>query len=348
MTSSPDLLKNPISQSSLRHLTPREPKLDNPSGNQSEIMRYYPAPEKGIRIREVNQAVEAAFAEHGLGNVQMPPKVYVTFPHGDFRTMPAYIPSQHVAGVKIVNVHPANPKRDLPTVMALTVILDVDTGKPEAILNATRLTDLRTGSAGAVAAKYLAPKKSIVLGIIGSGRQAAAQVAAISQELEVTGVKVWSRREEHSLALCREFPDLDCRAVPVREACDCDVLVTTTPSRTPVVMAEWVREGTHINAIGADAPGKQELDPSILRRALVFVDDPAQAIHSGEVNVPIRDGLYSAGEIAGTLGEVVLGRKKRNSPDQITVFDSTGLGIQDLAIAEIAMRGGEFVELPFP
>jgi alanine dehydrogenase len=125
------------------------------------------------------------------------------------------------------------------------------------------------------------------------------------------------------------------------------VLVTTTPSRTPIVRSEWIHEGTHINAIGADAPGKEELDPALLRRAQVFVDDYAQAVHSGEVNVPISHGVYSESDIAGTLGEVVIGRKQRVTSDAITIFDSTGLAIQDLAIAHIAMQHGKKFKLPF-
>ena len=102
----------------------------------------------GLDIGLVNRAVESAFADHGNGLVQMPPKVYITLPDGDFRTMPAYLPTLGIAGVKIVNVHPGNPPRGLPTVMALTVILDIATGKPVAVINATRLTDLRTGLPG--------------------------------------------------------------------------------------------------------------------------------------------------------------------------------------------------------
>ena len=113
-------------------------------------------------------------------------------------------------------------------------------------------------------------------------------------------------------------------------------------------MDQWVREGTHINAIGADAPGKEDLTPAILEHARVFVDDPVQALHSGEINVPYSKGLFTRDEIAGILGEVVLGKKKRTSPDQITIFDSTGLAIQDLAIASMAMKGEKFIELPFP
>jgi alanine dehydrogenase len=113
-------------------------------------------------------------------------------------------------------------------------------------------------------------------------------------------------------------------------------------------MSEWVHEGTHINAIGADAPGKEELEPLLLKRAHVFVDDSAQALHSGEINVPVSRGIYHHSEIAGTLGELVIGKKKRQHPSDITIFDSTGLAIQDLAIARIAMRHGRATDLPFP
>jgi alanine dehydrogenase len=278
----------------------------------------------------------------------MPPKVYITFEHGDFRTMPAYVPALGIAGVKIVNVHPDNRTAGLPTVMALTVILDVETGIPRAIINATRLTDMRTGAAGAIAAKYLSPKKEVILGVIGSGKQAESQVEAISKELTITGIKVWSRDEKNALAFAARFRTFDCTPASIEKACDADIVVTTTPSRKPIVMHEWIHEGTHINAIGADAPGKEELDPLILKKAKVFVDDRPQAIHSGEINVPITKGLFHAHDIAGTLGEVVVGVKGRRKPDEITVFDSTGLAIQDLAIAGLAMAGGKWVELPFP
>ena len=311
------------------------------------FMRYYPDPDQGLDIGDVNRAVEAAFADHGNGLVQMPPKVYITLPTGDFRTMPAYLPSLGIAGVKIVNVHPGNRDVGLPTVMALTLILDPATGQPTAILNATRLTDMRTGAAGAVAAKYLAPKKECVLGVIGTGRQAEAQVLATAQVLSLTKVRVWGRNPAHAEAFAARLAPLDAESVSIEHACDCDVLVTTTPSRAPIVKNEWIHEGTHINAIGADAPGKEELDPAILYRARVFVDDPAQAFHSGEINVPIKKGLYEPWMIAGTLGEVVIGRQKRENPDEITVFDSTGLAIQDLAIASIAIRQAIGMDLPF-
>ncbi len=312
-------------------------------------MKYYPVHSGYPPYTRVNQAVEAAFAEHGRGNVQMPPKVYVTLvENGDFRTMPAYLPALGIAGVKIVNVHPHNRARGLPTVMALTIIIDVETGVPGAIVNATELTAMRTGAAGAVAARYLAPRQSVTLGVVGTGRQAEALVKATAAALTIEEILVWSRREKSSDEFAERYSGYNAQSVPIERACDCDVLFTTTPSDKPLVMADWVREGTHINAIGADAPGKQELDPRLLMKAEVFVDDPGQAIHSGEVNVPVSTGLYDPDRIAGTLGEVVIGTKGRSSPDAVTIFDSTGLAIQDLAIAALVMQDGDGYELPFP
>ena len=311
-------------------------------------MKYFTGTEKGLDLKEVNSVIEKAFADHGNGLIQMPSKMYVSLPQGDFRTMPAYLPSLGIAGVKIVNVHPDNPARGLPTVMALTVLLDIPTGKPEAIINATHLTGMRTGAAGAIACKYLSPKKEVVLGLIGTGRQAQAQVAAIGQEIAISEIRVWSRNPLHAERFSTSIKEIECHSSSIERTCDCDVLVTTTPSKDPIVMSSMVHEGTHINAIGADAPGKEELDPVLLSRASVFVDDMAQAIHSGEINVPIRKGLFYKENIAGTLGEIVIGKKKREHPEEITIFDSTGLAIQDLAIAKIAMLHGTAIVLPFP
>ncbi len=313
-------------------------------------MEYYARPEVGLDLPRVNEAVEAAFAAFARGETEMPQKVYVTLPGGDFRTMPAYIPALDLAGVKIVNVHPGNPDRGLETVMALIVLLDPPTGMPYAILNATGLTDLRTGAAGAIAARHLCRRQDgVEIGLVGAGRQAEAQLAATASWLGIDRVRIWSRREASAEAFARKFSRFDIRVESLERTADCDLLVTTTPSRVPIVQDAWIRDGTHINAIGADAPGKQELDPAILLRASVFVDDPRQAVHSGEINVPITAGLYSIDRIAGTLGEVVLGRRGRRADDEVTVFDSIGLAVQDLAIAGVALeerRPGVTLEFP--
>lgn len=297
-----------------------------------------------LLMAEALEAVEEAFKQHALGKVQMPAKIYLNFTKhgGDLRAMPAYVEEMDIAGVKIVNAHPSNPLKGLPTVMAILVLNDPSTGAPLAIMNATYLTDMRTGAAGGVATKYLARKDSRVMGIIGAGRQARTQLMAVTEVADIEKVKVSSRTIEDASKFVDEMRavvDVDMGACSVEEACDCDVLSTTTPVRKPVVKEEWIREGTHINAIGADAEGKQELEPGILKKARIFVDDMAQATHSGEVNVPLADGLLSVEDIAGEIGEVIAGiLKGRTKRDEITIFDSTGLAIQDVAAGVLVYK----------
>ena len=291
------------------------------------------------------KVVEEAFRQHGLKKVQMPPKLYLYFKNhnGDLRTMPGYLEEQDITGVKIVNVHPDNPKIGLPTVMALVILNSTETGAPLAIMDGTYLTDMRTGAAGGVAVKYLARKNAKTVGFVGTGNQARSQLMAINEIIDIHEIKATSASEKQTLAFKDDMElKIECEITPektIREVCDCDILVTTTPSRQPIVMNEWICEGTHINAIGADAPGKEELDPLILKRAKVIVDDIQQASHSGEVNVPISKGSLSVEDIFGELGEVIIGEKKARMKDSdITVFDSTGLAIQDIATADMVYR----------
>ncbi len=298
-----------------------------------------------IDIHNVLPVVENAFLEHGLGKVQMPPKVYLDFKahNGDLRTMPGYLENMDIAGVKLVNVHPDNPKIGLPTVMALMVLNSTKTGAPLAVMDGTSLTDLRTGAAGGVAAKYLSREDSRVVGLIGLGRQARTQLRAIMEVRDIKMVKIFDMSKESTVAFKVEMEKemgVEIESEPnAREVCDCDILVTTTPVKSPVVKAGWIREGTHINAIGADAAGKEELDPMILKNANVIVDAIQQASHSGEVNVPISNGIFSVSEIYAELGQIVSGIKQgRENYSDITVFDSTGLSIQDVVTADLAYQ----------
>jgi alanine dehydrogenase len=291
------------------------------------------------------KVVEEAFRQHGLKKVQMPPKLYLIFKrhNGDLRTMPAYLEEQDITGVKIVNVHPDNPKKGLPTVMALVILNSTETGAPIAVMDGTYLTDMRTGAAGGVAVKYLARKNSKTVAFVGTGNQARTQLLAINEIIDIEEIKATSTSEKSTLAFKEEMEKrIECEIIPkkgIREVCDCDILVTTTPSREPIVMNEWISEGMHINAIGADAPGKEELDPLILKRAKILVDDLPQASHSGEVNVPLAKGLFSEKDIFGELGEIIVGKKKARTRDSdITVFDSTGLAIQDVAAANMVYQ----------
>jgi len=189
-----------------------------------------------------------------------------------------------------------------------------------------------------VAVKYLARPDAVRLGLIGAGAQARTQVAAILKVRPIREVVVFNRHLEHSRAFAAWVAEqfgIEARATG--EAAEAvtgqDIVVTTTPSRSPVVARDWVSPGTHINAIGADAAGKQELDPAILTAAKVVVDDWTQASHSGEINVALAEGKLAREQVYGMLGEIVAGKKPgRETPQEITVFDSTGLIIQDLAL----------------
>jgi alanine dehydrogenase len=300
-----------------------------------------------LSMSEVMEAVEAAFREKALRYAQMPPKVYLTYEEyeGDLRVMPSYLERLGVSAVKVVNSHPQNPRRfNLPTVMAIIILVDPKTGAPLSIMNGTWITAMRTGAAGGVAAKYLARPNPKIIGLVGAGTQARTQLMALLSLYGRLGeVRVWSRSREsresytsEMTALCGDRAEI-LPVETVKDAVvDADIIVTTTPSRKPLVSDEWVNDGTHITCIGADAPGKEELDSSILKRARIFVDDWEQCAHSGEINVPLAKGIITEENVSGELGEVVAGLKPgRTSPDEITVFTSTGLAVQDAVTAKL-------------
>jgi len=298
-----------------------------------------------LTLDKVVELVETVFREKGLKRVQMPPKTYLYFSkyQGDLRTMPAYIESLDIAGVKIVNVHPLNPSlHSLPTIMATILIFDPRTGKPQCIMNGTWITGARTGAAAAVATKYLARRDSENVGIIGAGFIARFHIEAFSKVFNMQKVYIYDIVKSKANKLAKEISEKIDVKVYVAEAPkdvveNVDVLATLTPARGPIVRNEWVHEGLHINAMGADAPGKQELDPLILKRAKIVVDDIEQASHSGEINVPLAQGIISLHDIYAELGEIVAGIKKgRETDKEITVFDSTGLAIQDVITAHYA------------
>lgn len=297
-----------------------------------------------LSMEEAILAVEEAFGQYAKKNAHMPPKMYIDFKkyNGDLRVMPAYLDYGDVAGVKVVNVHPGNKAKNLPTVMATIVLNDPKTGFPLAVMDGTFITAMRTGAAAAVAAKYLAKENSDTAGLVGAGVQARTQLLALSKVLDLRKVFVSDVNGDYADKFAKEMAELlgvKITVSSVKEAMAADVVSTVTPAHAPVVQNSWVHEGTHINAIGADAPGKEELDPQILRRAKIVIDDWEQCTHSGEINVPISKGIISTKDIYSSLGEIVAGMKPgRQGEKEITVFDSTGLAIQDIATAKLVFE----------
>ena len=295
-----------------------------------------------MRMSDVINVVEEAFRMCGEGRGNMPAKTYLSVEHGDFRAMPAALPG--CAGMKWVNVHPQNPSLGLPTVMAILIYNDPETGYPLAIMDATEITAYRTGAAAAIASKYLARPDSHTIGIIGAGFQAYTQILAHAELFNPISINVFDVSKAAVDRLMYSFPQFSIKNCSIQEAVASDIVCTLTPSRSPIIKKEWIIAGTHINAVGADAPGKQELDPSILKEAIVVVDDLKQASTSGEINVPIQKGIYSIGEVYGTLAELVVGKKKGRTDNRaITVFDSTGIAVEDIAVAKLLFEKAQQV-----
>lgn len=294
-----------------------------------------------LKMGEVLNVVERSFKLQAQGKVVMPPKLYLELPEfaGDFRAMPAYVDGN--AGIKWVSAYPNNWRHNLPSVVATIILCNPNTGCPLAIMDGTYITSMRTGAAGGIAVKYLARKDSSVIGMIGAGMQAKTQLMAIKEVLpEIKEVKVFDLRRDACVKYAEDVgTKLNIKICPVEtieEATGADIVVTTTPSRKPAVKKQHIRPGTHINAIGADAKGKQELEGHLLKGAKVVVDDIKQASHSGEINVPLSEGVIKIEDVYSTLGEIVANMKEgRKNNEELTIFDSTGLAIQDIACAKL-------------
>ncbi|GAX61362.1 alanine dehydrogenase [Candidatus Scalindua japonica] len=291
------------------------------------------------------KTVEAAFKAFGRHKACQPPKSYLTFKFGDLRSMPAYINDRgmNVAGIKSVTVHPDNHKKyGLPTVMATILLTDPKNGINIAVLDGTHITNMRTGAAGGVATKYLSRKNSKVMALIGAGAQAYTQLHHIMLTRKLKEVRVHARSEKSMIKFCREmskeYPKVTFLPEPDgKKACrGADIITTTTPARKPIIKKSWIGPGTHINGIGADAAGKQELETTLTKSCKIVLDEWQQASHSGEINVPISRGKLKKKDIHAELGEIVVGKKKgRTADDEITLFDSTGLAVQDISTAYV-------------
>ncbi len=302
--------------------------------------------------------VEQAYRMHGEGRFVMEPKGHIVLAKypGEWEAMPSYIEEPEAAACKWVSIREQNRERfDLPTVFSILIYTHPETGFPLAICDGSYHTVMRTGAAAAVSAKWMARPDSTRLAIVGAGHMAEGALATCNEVFAWKDVRVWSRSratlDQFVASQQPKYPGFEIRASLDLEAVvrGVDVVVTVTPARGPIVMADWIEPGTHIAALGADKGGDQELDPRILQRARIFVDDIRQCRTDGEINVPLARGLITEGDIAGEIGEVIVGRKPgRTSAAQITVFDSTGIALQDSATVpleyERALAAGVGVE----
>ena len=297
--------------------------------------------EVAVPPRRAYEAVRDAFVAHARGEWTMQPKLYVTnYPAGDFRAMPA-LGGGH-ALLKWVTSFPRNPERGLPTVSGLVVLSDAETGLVEAVMDASSVTALRTGAAAALAAETLgvAGGSVAVIGVGVNGRAAARTLKALGR----TEVDLWDVDAERARAVAAALGTG--MAESLEAALDADVLVTVTPGSEIVLGEGSLRPGQHVSLMGADGPGKAEIAIGELQRGRVFCDEWEQASHGGELAAAVETGAIGREDVT-ELGAVLIGEAEgRRSPDEITLFDSTGLAIQDLAIAIAAYERAGELDLP--
>jgi alanine dehydrogenase len=293
------------------------------------------APERAL------EAVRDAFIAYARGEWTMPPKVYVhAYPAGDFRAMPA-LGGGH-ALLKWVTSFPGNPAAGLPTVMGLVLVSDASNGVLRAVLDAGAVTALRTGAAAVLAAETLGRSDAESAAVIGAGVNGRA--AARTFLARGRNVALWDVDTERARSVASE---LGADVAPSREeALVADLVVTVTPGRAVVLAEGALAPGQHASLMGADGPGKQEIAVEELARVRVFSDEWEQASHGGDIAHAVEAGLLQRADVT-ELGAVLAGAAEgRRSSVESTVFDSTGLAIQDLAIALAALERVDELDLP--
>ena len=288
----------------------------------------------GIRV------VEESLARHARGEATLVPRISQTVPNGGgmFRIMPAMLPLDGFFGLKTLTGFPG---RRLPGETYFTVLLfEAVTGALRALIAGTHLTGIRTGAATGVATKYLAGKDADVLGIFGAGAQAKYQVAAIMAVRPLRLVKVFSRDLRKAVAFAQWInAEFDVEAIPTESAREVvegsSLIVTVTTATAPVFSGDWLERGTHVSGVGANTAKKCELDPVTFGKSRIVVDSREQTLEeSGDIQAAIQSGEITAKDLDTELGEIIIQAKTgRENDNEITLFKSVGLAVQDIATA---------------
>lgn len=288
-------------------------------------------------------AVEAAFRLHAEGRSLSPGVLAVAAPEGGFHIKAAGLRLDRLYFAAKVNAnYPGNPARHgLPAIQGVIVLCDADDGRPLALMDSMEVTARRTAAATAVAAKWLARKESSTITICGCGSQGREQLRAVARVLPLRQAYAFDREEARAQAFARDLSaELNLVITPVADHADAarnsDVCVTCTPSRAAFLRRDHVRPGTFVAAVGADNPQKQELDPGLMAEAVVVVDVLEQCATIGDLHHALEAGILTREAVHAELADVVTGRKPgRRTDEEITVFDSTGTALQDVAAAAI-------------
>jgi len=310
-----------------------------------------------LEMPRVIEGVEQVYRMKAAGETVVWPLVSHEFEHAhavmDIRS--GYVAGKKLHGLKMLNNFPDNARLGLPSFNGMLMIFDSDTGVPLGVLDASYITGMRTGAAGAIAARTLARKDSTQLLVLGAGKQAAFQIAAtlilmpglkrvyVADPLSTPNARAFVEalparlRDEFHISVQKKIQFEVAEDLELAVASS-DVVITVTPSRKPLIQHEWVRPGTHFSCIGSDMEGKQELESTIFRGARIFADDKPQCMRVGEMELPLKQGLITESDIAGELGQVLAGMiPGRTSDSETTIFDATGLALLDLVTGKIAI-----------
>lgn len=302
-----------------------------------------------LEMEEVIETVENVYKEKSLGSGKVFPLVFHEFERAvaDMDIKSGTLDAMGVYGLKLVSWFGENQKKNIPALSGSVMIFDRKTGLPLGLINAEHMTGMRTGAAGAIGAKVLARKDSEVMLMVGAGHQAAYQIRAMQAVFpNLKKVMVHDPIQfENASRFVKDFSykkeGIDYIPVENLEGAVgiSDIIVTATPSRKPIIMKEWVKKGTHFSCMGSDMEGKQEIDSEILKLSKLVTDDINQSVTVGEFEIGIKYNVITKEDILCEIGDVLIGKYSiRNSADDITVYDSTGIGLQDIAVGYLAIN----------
>ncbi|MHB1110891.1 MAG: ornithine cyclodeaminase family protein [Devosia sp.] len=298
-----------------------------------------------VSVEEAISAVEQTFAAMARGEARNYPVVREVVGSQDavFGVKTGADVSVPFLGLKAGGYWPHNLSKGLTNHQSSTLLFDPGTGRASALVSANYLTGVRTGAASAIATKYLSRPDAQTLGIIGTGAQSTYQLRATLAVRNIRRVFAWDPSPANLSAFGEVVRKLGLDYMPETEreavAANADILITVTPSQQALVQKDWVRPGTHISAMGADTKGKQELDPTLVAIAAIFVDEAAQSFSIGECQHAYAAGLIGEKDVRASLGAVVARiADGRRSADEITLFDGTGVSLQDLVVADLAVK----------
>lgn len=291
-----------------------------------------------LNIKDVIASVEEGYRAFCSGQVIQPDIVSVELPeqNGEMDIKAGYSKSTRMISVKCASGFYGNQKTsDLPNSLSTVLLFDGSTGFPLCIMDGSLITGFRTGAAGAISAKLLARKDSKTVAVIGTGEQARMQIRALKAVLEFEKIQIWGRSVEQLAAYKIDMEkEIGCSVeiarTPEEAVRGADIIISTTPSKEPIIKKDWVCPGTHIIAVGADMEGKQELEESLFDGSKIVVDNINQCITRGETQNPLKSGIIKKEDIYCEIGQILLGQKSgRENASEFTIFDTTGMAVQD-------------------